>query len=333
MVLPAPSRGTTAVRAPGLLAVAAAGLLAGACASGDTVSSLDSFLGAPQQSAGGARPADPARAASELERALAYWGDEHKKKPADVKVSLAYARNLKAAGHKEQAFQVLQGAAIMHGDNKELASEMGRLALEFDQVGVAEKLLAMADDPTKPDWRVISARGTVMAKQNRFGDAIPLFERALQLSSSQPSVMSNLAMAHAANGDPAKAEEILRRARAASNDPKIAQNLAIVLGLQGKHDEARTVTANVVPAATAAADADFVRRMVTPSGTAAPATPAVAARPQPAAPASARAIEAKAPARSAPQRPATASALRPGGGPRDVAAPAGAWSTTVQAGR
>ena len=30
---------------------------------------------------------------------------------------------------------------------------MGRLALEFDQVAVAEKLLAMADDPLKPDWR------------------------------------------------------------------------------------------------------------------------------------------------------------------------------------
>ena len=50
--------------------------------------------------------------------------------------------------------------------------------------------------------------------------------------------MNNLAMAHAANGDPAKAEEILRKAAATSNDPKIKQNLALVLGLQGKHDEA-----------------------------------------------------------------------------------------------
>lgn len=337
MRLPAACSGTVAVRAQSLLAVVAAGLLAGACASGDSVASLDSFLGPPQQAAGGEAAggaAEAARSRSELDRALAYWSEEHKKKPADVKVSLAYAKNLKAAGHKEQAFQILQGASIIHGDNRELASEMGRLALEFDQVGVAEKLLAMADDPTKPDWRLISARGTVLAKQSRYADAIPFFERALQLSPNQASVMNNLAMAHAANGDPAKAEEILRRARAGSNEPKIAQNLALVLGLQGKHDEARTATANVVPAATAAADAEYIRRMVNSPGAPAQASAAVATRPQAPAPApAARTIEAKALGKATTSRPASNGDLRPGGGPRDVTAPAGSWSTSVQAAR
>ena len=45
----------------------------------------------------------------------------------------------------------------------------------MDQVGVANQMLAMADDATKPDWRVISARGTVMAKQAKYTDAIPFY--------------------------------------------------------------------------------------------------------------------------------------------------------------
>ena len=226
-------------RARGILAALSAALLAGACSSGGALDSLDNFLASSQPSADASSAGtgqQPPR--TELDRAIAHWAAEHKKQPHDLKAALAYARNLKAAGHKDQAFAVLQGAAILHGDSKELASEYGRLALEYDQVAVAEKLLAMADDPIKPDWKLTSALGTVMAKQGRYAEAIPYYERALAISPGQSSVLNNLAMAHAAGGQPAQAEKLLRDASARSNDPRIKQNLALVLGLQGRHDEA-----------------------------------------------------------------------------------------------
>jgi Flp pilus assembly protein TadD len=322
-------------RAHSLLAVTTAALLAGACSStSDQSNSLESLLG-PSQSAsapnaaGGPSPGDAPR--SELEKAIGYWGEEHKKKPQDAKVALSFARNLKAAGQKEQAFAVLQSVALVNGDNKELASEMGRLALELNQVPVAEKLLAMADNPAKPDWRLISARGTALAKQNKYAEAIPFFERALILSPSQASVMSNLAMAHAANGEPGKAEELLRKATSSSNDPKIKQNLALVLGLQGKHDEAGKVRSAGGPSAAAESDTEYVKQMVraTPATNPAPA-PAVNAAPAPQRPApQAKAIEAKNTARAAPAQ----NGMRATGGPSDVASPAGAWSTSVSAAR
>jgi Flp pilus assembly protein TadD len=327
-------------RTAGLLAALAASMLAGACSSGGSLDGLDSMLGSAPPSADPAadRMANASGGATapktELDKALAYWSEEHKKKPAELKVALAYAKNLKAAGHKEQAYSVLQNASMIHGDSKELASEMGRLALEYDHVALAEKLLAMADDPLKPDWRLISARGTVYAKQNKFPEAIQLFDRALALAPNQSSVLNNLAMAHAGNGEPAKAEEILRKAAVSSRDPKIKQNLALVLGLQGKHDEAITARAGAAPQTTAVADTEYIKQMVkaTPTSIPAQATPAVMTTPRAARPApqQARVIEAK----STTTRPASGSGvMRPAEGPGAVGSPAGAWSTSVSATR
>lgn len=305
----------------GVLAAAVAAVLAGACSSSGELGGLE----LPQLSS--SPPAENITEApkSELDKALVYWSEEHKKKPHDLKAALSYARNLKAAGHKQDAFSVLQGASLLHGDSTELASEYGRLALEFGQVQVAQKLLVMADDPVKPDWRVVSARGTVMAKQGMYAEAIPFYERALAISPNQSSVLNNLALAYAADGQSVKAEQILRTAADKGGDVKIKQNLALVLGLQGKHDEARLLSATQVSAETASADSDYLKRMVK-----APQAPG-------AAPIAAMAVAA--PKRAPAKSPAVIQAKTNGTGKADafrptedtnaVASPAGAWSTTV----
>ena len=82
-------------------------------------------------------------------------------------------------------------------------------------MSLAQKLLEQADDPANPDWKLISARGTVLAKQGRYRDAIAFYERALALAPEQASILNNLALAHAMEGHPDKAEPLLKRAAAA----------------------------------------------------------------------------------------------------------------------
>src|SRR5262245_58448748 len=189
----------------------------------------------------------------DLAKATEYWGKAFAKNTRDAQAALNYARNLKAMGEKRQALAVLQQASMFHADNRALNSEYGRLALEFDQVSVAQKLLEQADDPTNPDWRVTSARGTVLAKQGRYADALAFYERALALAPDQASVLNNLALAHAMEGHPDKAEPLLKRAVSATGrDARVNQNLALVLGLQGRYDEARlAATASQSPATAA----------------------------------------------------------------------------------
>lgn len=217
---------------------------------------------------------EPAVQQSELEQATEYWGKRFAEKPSDLQNALSYARNLKAMGQKKQALAALQQAASYHGQSKELAGEYGRLALELDHVKTAKPLLAFADDVAKPDWRIVSARGTVLAKEGSFKEAIPYFERAMALSNSHPSVMNNLAMAHAMAGEPERSEQILRQAAVKGGTGKVRQNLALVLGLQGKYDEATVVSSKSTSTSVAEADTALVRKMVRLEPKAAPLQPA-----------------------------------------------------------
>ncbi len=206
---------------------------------------------------------------TELQKATEYWGKQHEKNPKDPQAAINYVRNLKALGAKPQALAVMQQAYTINPSHKGIASEYGRLAVDQEQLSLAEKLLVQADDPVAPDWKVISARGTVLAKQNKYREAIPHFERALALAPGQPSVLNNLALAYAMDGHAEKAEPLLRQAtQSADADPKVGQNLSLVLGLQGKVEDAKRVIVKNAPADEVNDDAALVRQMV-----GAPATP------------------------------------------------------------
>lgn len=260
----------TLIRKSALLPAMAAALLLGACAQTGDGPGLASLTETGATPAAG-KSAEASK--SDLEKATEYWGKEFTKNSRDLKTGLSYARNLKALGRKQEAFGVLQQLALFHGQNKELASEYGRLALDLGQVQIAQNVLQMADDPANPDWRVISARGTAHAKQSKYSEAIALYERALQVSPGQRSVMNNLALAYTMNGEASKAEGILRQADPEGSDPKIRQNLALVLSLQGRHDEAKQVVADVPGhGVRTSADVDTLRQIVRATPTAAPAT-------------------------------------------------------------
>jgi Flp pilus assembly protein TadD len=255
------------LRQGGTIAALTASLMLGACGQSlapggsDLLSINGSSSSAPQPQA--TAQTAPQSTADELQKATDYWGKQYGENPRDLKVALSYARNLKAMGEKRRALAVLQQTSLFHGQSRELASEYGRLALDLDQISVAKKLLEVADDPAKPDWRVVSARGAALAKEGNYNDAIPLFERALSLAHNQPSVLSNLALAYAMNGESKKAESMLRQAAASDNNsPRIRQNLALVLGLQGKYDEAKLVAARDIPMTNASENADYLRQVV-----------------------------------------------------------------------
>ena len=272
-----------AIRGIGFIGVIASSLMLGACAQmGGTPGNLAGLSGPRETPA--AKPTTPQ---NELERATEHWGKEFAKYPTNAKVAINYARNLKALGYKQQALAVLQQAATFNGNDRELAGEYGRLALEFGQHSVAERLLALADDPTRPDWRILSARGAVLGKTGRHKQALPFFERAAAIAPDKPTVLNNLAMAYVADGQPEKAEPLLRRAIAMPGGPaRIRQNLALVLGLQGRYDEAKTVASMDLAPQRAEESVAQIRQMVqlppksAPTGLPAPST-ALAAAPRP----------------------------------------------------
>lgn len=247
--------------------VASTAVLASACAQSNL--SLTALSG-PSESSGittasnaGPASATPAAVQGELGKATAYWGEIYTKNPADAQAAYNYARNLKAMGDKQRAHSVLQVASQQHPANRQLLGEYGRLALEFDQISVAQKVLERADDPANPDWRVISARGTVLAKQGLYTEAIAFYERAYSLAPDRVSVLNNLALAYTMDGKPDKAEPLMRRAVAAAGaDEKVRQNLTLVLGVQGKYDEAKVAARGTSAFETADENIEYLRSIV-----------------------------------------------------------------------
>ena len=79
-------------------------------------------------------------------------------------------------------------------------------------------------------------------------DAKAAWTEALRLSPDNPDVLTNAAMAAMTHGDAPGAEALLRRAAAQPNASlKVRQNLALVLGVQGKTAEAEQILRRDLP--------------------------------------------------------------------------------------
>jgi len=76
-------------------------------------------------------------------------GKAYARDARNPEAALAFARQLRALGDKQQALLVLQQAAALHPIHRGILSEMGRLALDLEQVELAQKLLAEADDAAR----------------------------------------------------------------------------------------------------------------------------------------------------------------------------------------
>ena len=83
---------------------------------------------------------------------------------------------------------------------------------------------------------------------SRDDEALAAHRQALALAPENPVVMSNLAMFYAGHGDAGQAEALLRKAAARPDSTiQVRQNLALVLGLQGRLAEAEKIARQDLP--------------------------------------------------------------------------------------
>jgi Flp pilus assembly protein TadD len=110
------------------------------------------------------------------------------------------------------------------------------------------------------DWRPPSLLGVAFQQVGRAPEARQAWEKALSLSPENPSVLANLALAHAADNDYPTAEGLLRRAAARPDAGlRVRQNLALVLAMQGKFTEAERLVREDLPPESANAQLAWMR--------------------------------------------------------------------------
>jgi Flp pilus assembly protein TadD len=246
-----------------LTAVLAAGL--GGC---QTMSDVTGSLARRE-----AAPDDP-------HRAVELYGDRYRANPKDADAALAYGQALRATGQRAQAVAVLEQATIAHPGNRPLLAAYGRALADNGNSQAAFDVLSRAHSPDNPDWRILSVQGTTLDQMGRHEEARRYYASALRIVPDEPSVLSNLGLSYMLTRDLPKAEENLRRAYAGGRaDSRVRQNLALVVGLQGRFAEAESIVKADLPAEEAAANVAYLRGMLNHKGgarTAAKAAPVLA---------------------------------------------------------
>jgi Flp pilus assembly protein TadD len=207
------------------------------------------------------------RSDADWQRAVEVWGSRYRENPSDADAAIGYARALRATGQRAQAVAVLEQASIRNPNNKQLLGAFGRALADAGQYPQALDALSRAHTPDNPDWRILNAQGAVLDQMDRHAEAQRYYDSALKIVPDEPSVLSNLGLSYALMKDLKSAESTLRRAVAQPGaGPKVRQNLALVVGLQGRFADAEQIASADLPPDDAAANVGYLRQMLAQQG-------------------------------------------------------------------
>jgi len=203
------------------------------------------------------------RSDADWQRDIQAYGQKYRADPSNVETALRYAQALRASGQNAQAVAILQELSMENPHNKIVLGEYGRALADAGQYEQALTVLDSSHTPEQPDWRILSAQGAVLDQMGRHVDAQRHYLTALKIVPNEPSVLSNLGLSYALSKDLKDAEATLRLAVAQkAADPRVRQNLALVVGLEGRFAEAEEIARADLPPNEAAANVAYLRQML-----------------------------------------------------------------------
>jgi Flp pilus assembly protein TadD len=191
------------------------------------------------------------------------WSERYSKNQKDPEAGIRYAQALRATGQRAQAVAVLEQSSLNNPHNAAVLGAYGRALADTGQFAQALDVLSRAHTPDQPDWRILSVQGVVLDQMGRHQEARRHYIAALKIVPDEPSVMSNLGLSYALSRNLREAEDTLRRANAQnSREPRVRQNLALVVGLQGRFQEAQQIASADLSPEEAAANLEYLRSMI-----------------------------------------------------------------------
>jgi Flp pilus assembly protein TadD len=200
---------------------------------------------------------------AELRSATDKVGQAYQKNPRDPVNGVQYANLLRMDGRDAQALAVMQQVAIANPSDRTVLAAYGKSQAAAGQFQPALDTIARAQTPDRPDWRLISAEGAILDQMGKSADARQRYRDALDIQPNEPSVLSNLGMSYVLTGDLRTAETYMRSAASQPTaDSRIRQNLALVVGLQGRFPEAEQIARRELSPQQADANVTYLRAML-----------------------------------------------------------------------
>jgi Flp pilus assembly protein TadD len=181
--------------------------------------------------------------AEEAIGAVQQWGAAYTRDEKDKVAALNYAAALRAAGETRQAVAVTRKAAIYHPNDREVLAAFGKALAANGQFAEALATVRRAQRADNPDWQLLATEGGILDSVGEHDEARARYRQALVLAPGEPQILNNLGLSYLLTNELADAETALRQA---AENPKatrkIRENLALVLRLRGKEDEAARIS-------------------------------------------------------------------------------------------
>jgi Flp pilus assembly protein TadD len=185
--------------------------------------------------------------------------------PGNAKHGLHYVGLLTSIGQNDKAISVLAELVKRNPGNDNLAAIYGKQLAETGHSEKAVEVLQGLVQKGKGDWKMHSALGSAFDQQGQFTEARRAYQSALAIKPGEVSVLNNLAMSYALEGNLSEAERLLRQVSTQAQgkgDPRLRQNLALVVGLQGRFEEAKEIASKDLPPVQVEANMTFLRSML-----------------------------------------------------------------------
>ena len=190
-------------------------------------------------------------------------GQSYARNPNDKRIATNYAAALQMDGDADQSLAVMRKLAIALPKDRDVLAAYGKALAANGQFEAALDAVRRAQTPEYPDWRLVSAEAAILDQIGQKDDARQLYRKALELKPNEPSVLSNLGMSYVLEGDLRTAETYMRSAAQQPNaDSRVRQNLALVVGLQGRFDEAEKIASQELSPEQAQANVAYLRQML-----------------------------------------------------------------------
>ena len=186
------------------------------------------------------------------------------KNPRDVRTIIYYAAALRAAGQSAQAVSVLEEARVRHPKDRNIALAFAKALAANGRFPQALNIVDQTIKVEAPHWNTLSVKGAILDQMGRNAEARDLYRQAMITAPNEASLYANLGLSYAMTGDLKQAEQNLKRATTLPGATgKIRQNLALVIGLQGRFDEARAIYAQELTPENVESNMAYIRALLT----------------------------------------------------------------------
>ena len=175
----------------------------------------------------------------ELFAQAAFWSREYELNPGDLESAIKLSAAVRRLGNPQRAVEIAQTSRALYPRDPYLTAEFAAALIAMERANEAIQPLDEALRTAPGYARLWSLKGAALDQDQNYELARRHYARALQITPNDPNVMANVGLSFALSGDPQTAEGWLRRAVAVPGASKsVRQNLALVLQLQGKTEEA-----------------------------------------------------------------------------------------------